>query len=185
MKEHEVIAKTALYLINERHAKIKEISTPKKHEQYIKKTLSDSVSREIIDDIKFSRKGKDIVADLDFKPGKTLKPGKTQKHLEIEAKGGTVYYNFYTSLGQFICLKKSPSTYYWFAFALPYSWRKEIRKMLRDSDRIKPIIEDIIRKYTKNGQGLWFYFVDNSGNVKKETWTKTLKKDKNDTPMYH
>ena len=171
MEEHKVIANVALYLIKEQGAEISEISIQKKqYDAYISNFLvNNGVTRNVVKNISFKRKEEDIIAHFRFSTGRK------QKYLEIEAKGGNVYYNFYTCLGQFMCLKKSPSTYYWFAYALPYSWRRQIRKMLRDSDgNIKPIINDIILKYTKRGQGLWFYFVKNDGSVVKETWKHTL-----------
>jgi hypothetical protein len=57
-------------------------------------------------------------------------------------------------LGQFIALTYSPSRYYWFAFALPETWRPEVRKVLIHNGLIKPVVQDIIIKYAHNYQGL-------------------------------
>jgi len=169
MEEHEVIAHTALHLLK-KGARITKVSVrEKKHDDHIRNfLLKNKIERNAINKIEFKRREEDIVADLRF-GGK-----KKQKQLEVEAKGGEVYYGIYTSLGQFLCLKKSPSTFYWFGFAFPFSWREPVRKALRSNDTVKPVISDIIRKYTKNGQGLWFYFVKDDGSVLQETWKKTL-----------
>jgi hypothetical protein len=174
MEEYEVIAAIVLHLIVNERAEISKISIQKiEQEQYIKNfLLFHGVDQSVIDNISFKRKEEDIVAHLSWNTGRR------QKYLEVEAKGGDTYYNFYTSLGQFICLKKSPSTYYWFAFAFPYYWRREVKKMLtNENGLIKPIVTTIVEKLTKGGQGLWFYFVKEDGTVVKETWKQTLTRD--------
>ncbi|OGB89321.1 hypothetical protein A2625_04050 [candidate division WOR-1 bacterium RIFCSPHIGHO2_01_FULL_53_15] len=172
MKEHEVIAKTLVYLIKKEQAEINSVATPKKHEKYIKKAINNAgLTKNQINLITFKQVGADIIAVLKFKSGRP------QKRIQIEAKGGNVYYGIYTALGQFICLKESPSTYHWFAFAFPLRWREKIRKwLLTPKERIKPVIRDIINLYTKNGQGLWFYFInEKTGKAIKETWETTLR----------
>jgi len=173
MEEYEVVSFLALHLIINERADISKISIQKiDQERYIKDfLLANGVDQLTIDKIAFKRKEEDIVAHLRWNTGRR------QKFLEIEAKGGKTFYNFYTSLGQFVCLKKSPSTYYWFAFAFPHYWRKEVKKMLTNEDgSIKPIITSLIIQLTKGGQGLWFYFINEDGTVLKETWKQTLKR---------
>lgn len=104
----------------------------------------------------------------------TFNQNRPQKRLTVEAKGGDVYYNIYTMLGQFLVLTKSPSSYYWFALALPASWQIKVKEYLTNDGEIKPIINDIILKYTKRGQGLYFYFVNPNGTVNRKTWRQTL-----------
>jgi len=174
MEEHEVVAAVTCHLIINKRAEVSKISIQKiEQERYIKNfLLGKGVEQSIIDNISFKRKEEDIIAHLKWNTGRR------QKYVEVEAKGGNTFYNFYTSLGQFICLKKSPSTYYWFAFALPHYWRKQVKKNLtNDNGSIKPIITTIIEKLTKGGQGLWFYFVQEDGTVIEETWKQTLTRD--------
>lgn len=180
MKEHQVIMRTALYLLKEKNAKILRMSVGQ-HRTYIKNSLlKNGVAKDAIMKIEFKGasgncvRGKglikgDIVADL------TFGEKHVQKVLQIEAKGGDVYYGIYTALGQFLVCKHSRSQYYWFAFAFPYSWRKQLRKVLRCDGKVKPVVDDIIKQYTKQGQGLWFYFVRNDGYVKQETWKHALR----------
>ena len=100
----------------------------------------------------------------------------SQRRLVVEAKGGKKHYAIYTMLGQFISDKTSSSDYHWFAFALPFTWKSKVKEyLLTEEGGIKPIIKLIMEEYTKKGSGLWFYFVDESGNVTQETWKKTLK----------
>ena len=172
MEEQKVIYYTVKYLIEKREADISQISVQKlKYDKYIIRKLKNSAIPDYkINNISFKRTEGDIIAHFKFKSSRR------QKYLVIEAKGGDVYYGLYTCLGQFICSKNSPSTYYWFGFALPYSWRIQFRKKLKNEDgtQILPIVNDIINNYTKNGQGLWFYFVKEDGTVIKETWKQTL-----------
>ncbi|MCK4307741.1 hypothetical protein KAW50_05900 [candidate division WOR-3 bacterium] len=173
MKEHEIIACTVLYLIKEKKAEIEEISarTKQNHGTIKGKLLEKGISKKIVDGIKFKCRGEDIIAYL-----KSSRTGQKEKRLGVKAKGDSSYsdkrHKLYTSLGQFICLKKSTSEYQQFIFALPYSWRDKVREMLRDSEgNEKPIIKDIMNAYT----GLYFYFVKDNGKVIPETWSKTLK----------
>ena len=177
MEEHLVIAYTALHLIDKQKAKITKISArTKRNLGAIKGILSkNGISEEIVDGIQFKCQKEDIVATR----WKKEKKGGGIK-LVIEAKGGSVSKSnkLYTALGQFICLKESLSTSNWFAFALPYSWREQVRKMLRDSNgKAKPIIDDIINIYAPSPKyyGLYFYFVKDNRKVIPETWRETLK----------
>lgn len=173
LKEHEIIAYVSTHLMSNENAEIESIALKKKsyRDLVCSHLINSSVNRGKIDSIKFKTTGDDIVAYYQFNTGKR------QRKMIIEAKGGNVFYNFYTSIGQFICGKKSPSTYYWFGFAFPFSWRKKIRKYLKNDGEINPLIKLLIKEYTKNGQGLWFYFVKSNGEIIKETWNQTLTKN--------
>jgi len=171
MEEYKIITYTALHLIKSENAIIKRICVNKKiqREYLINAFKKNGIKSDIYDKIKIKTKEEDILASLQFKTGRT------QKVIVIEAKGGSVFYNFYTMLGQFICMKKSRSTFYWFAFALPSSWEVKIKNALLDNGKMNPLISDIIKNYTKNGQGLWFYFIDEDYSVKKFNWKEFLK----------
>lgn len=170
IKEHEIIKAVIMYLIKKEKAKIKKVAIGKKYEKYIKNALRKcGVARVDIDEIGFKRAGPDIIAHLQFGQGRAI------KHLKIEAKGGSYKYGIYTALGQMACDVDSPSSYYWFGLAFPQNWRPTIRKWLvTEKFDIKPIVKDTIKLYTKSGQGLYFYFVNESGKVTKETWKQTL-----------
>lgn len=175
LKEYEVIQNVVLYLIN-KNAKIIKVSVRKKELiKSIKEFLKNNgISENVINQIEFKTEEEDIIANLRSSKMKTI------RKLVFEVKGGERFYSIYTALGQFICSKKSLSTYYWFAFAFPYSWRKEIRKKLlyknNNNNNIVPIVLDIIERYTKKGNRLYFYFVKDNGEVIKETWRQTLSK---------
>ncbi len=175
MKEYKIILHTLKYLISEEKFIPEYVSIPiLKERKFVKNKLS-KIDEELIENItKFS--GSKQIADIKgyYKHNRSTR----QRIMTIEAKGGDIFYNFYTMLGQFLTLTITPSDYHWFAFAVPLSWKEKIKNSLRHNDEIKPIINDIINKYTsqKSKQGLWFYFVDdNSGMVIKETWRKILR----------
>ena len=171
MDEKDVIKHLLIYLIKEARgrARIETCSIrTKSEEKEVKDFLTGKgIGDTIINNIEWARNKEDIRAAVYWNQGRKI------KELVIEAKGGDVFYNFYTLLGQFICSKRSPSTYYWFGFGLPISWRPKVRRYLRNA-KIKPIIYDLIQRYTKKGQGLYFYWVDEKGGVDKETWRQTL-----------
>jgi hypothetical protein len=170
MEEFKIVTYTALHLINQENAVVKQICVSNKNQkQYLLDVFKENnISIELCDKIEIKTKEEDILAYYQFKTRRT------QKVITVEAKGGDVFYNFYTMLGQFICLKKSPSSFYWFAFALPASWKTKIKNTLLNNGKIKPLISDIIKNYTKNGQGLWFYFVDDDFTIEKITWKNFL-----------
>ena len=100
----------------------------------------------------------DIRVSLDFETSRK------QKDLMIEVKGKNkrdIFYNFYTLLGQFLCKAKRISSYYWYGLGVPYSWKDKIKDKFKDNE----LIEKIYKIITKNGQGMYFYFVDDSGDV--------------------
>ncbi|MFW5928265.1 MAG: hypothetical protein ACOCSL_03595 [Thermoplasmatota archaeon] len=171
LNEHEIIASVSVYLLNEGNADIESIAVKRNsHRGFIKSKLQkNGISKKKIENITFNTKGTDINAYYEFDTGRI------QRRMIIEAKGGTTHYNLYTALGQFICSKKSPSTYYWFGFAFPYSWREKTRERLTNGGEINPIINLLLDEYTKNGQGLYFYFVKENGETTKETWRQTLR----------
>ncbi len=170
MEEYKIITYTSLHLIRCENAIIKTIclSNNIQRKFLLNVFKKNNIPYDIYNKIEIRTKEEDILAYLQFNTGRT------QKVITIEAKGGKVFYNFYTMLGQFMCLKKSPSTFYWFAFAIPSSWKLKIKKTLLYDGKIKPLISDIINNYTKNGQGLWFYFVNEDYSVEKITWKKFL-----------
>lgn len=170
MTESQVIARTLLHLIQKQNFTVESISIRTEVEtEVIKQNLRDNnVSELTINKINVYRNRADIQGH--FKHGQKNK----SRILTVEAKGGEVFYNFYTMLGQFITMKKSPSSYYWFAFALPITWKEKMKEYMMQNGKIKPIIGDIIKKYTRNGQGLYVYFVSDT-NVKKYTWGQLLK----------
>ena len=172
MIESEVIAHTAVHLIVKENFYIEKISISTIDQRRQAKEIfkMNGIEVSLIDKIDFHSNEEDIYGYY------TFKQGRPQKRLIVEAKGGNTYYNFYTMLGQFISQKKSPSSYYWFAFALPISWRDKVKNYLTINGEIKPVIHDIIERYTKSGQGLWFYFVKDNGEIVKETWKQALQK---------
>lgn len=171
MKEFEVIAHTLKYLIHDKgfipeNLSIRKISERKYVEKYL---IRENIPKALVANITFNGSDEDIKGYFHFNQNRRI------KRLVIEAKGGNIYYNIYTMLGQFLTMKKSPSSYYWFGFALPMKWENKIKNLLTHKDEVKPIIQDIIDTYTKNGQGLYFYFVDDLGKVTQKTWNKVLK----------
>lgn len=170
IKEHEIIRAVIIHLVKKEKAKIKTIAVKKKYEKGIKDALRKcGLTKEDMDEIDFKRGGPDIIAHLQFGQGRAI------KKLKIEAKGGSYKYGIYTALGQMACDVDSPSSYYWFGLAFPKSWRRTIQNWLvTEKMDIKPIVRDVIELYTKSGQGLYFYFVDENGKVMKETWRQTL-----------
>lgn len=181
MTESKVIARTLIYLIKNQGFVVDRISirTIKERQLVINELKKAGIKNSVINRInKPNGKIKNSYGNEDINGYLTFKQGRPQKRIMIEAKGGNVFYNYYTMLGQFITLKKSPSRYYWFGFALPDTWEGKIKKYMTDKDgKIKSIIMDIIEKYTKNGQGLYFYFVYSNGSVVTKTWKQTLKKN--------
>jgi hypothetical protein len=176
MKEINVIKFTLLHLINSELVKIESCSLPRKADIRLVKNflVRKRVPRELISEIEFTgKRGTDIIGRYEFKQERPI------RILIIEAKGGSYFYAIYTMFGQFICAKTSPSPYYWFGFTLPGFWRPKVRKYLINAEngRMKPIIKDLIKKYTKNGQGLYFYWVNTNGGVNKETWRQTLTRE--------
>jgi len=171
MKEIELIKAFLGCLVNDEKAKIKSCGLRRKKDINIVKSYLDylGLPAEDIDKIEFKKSGPDVIAVREFGQGRA------QKKIMVEAKGGGYFYNFYTMLGQFICYVRSPSSYYWFGFLLPTSWRDKVKRYLTlDSGEIKPIVRDIVGRYTKNGQGLYFYWVSDDRKIKRETWLQTL-----------
>ena len=170
MVESEVIAHTLIHLINNESFTPKEIAirTDREKTGVIDLLLYKGINDHIINSLKVTKSGPDIEGFFQFGQARPV------RRLKVEAKGGSVHYGLYTMLGQFITMKTSPSSYYWFAFALSASWKSVVIKYLTDKGSIKPIISDIIKSYTKKGQGLYFYFVQENGFVEKKTWTQFL-----------
>ncbi len=178
LREHEVIAYCSAFLILKK-AKINNIAVKKKHIPEVKKIIlkvlkgnrvDQKLINQMIISIKFNERSEDILG--------TYYHGRKHpnRKIIIEAKGGNVMYGIYTVLGQLICSRKSSSPYWWFGFACPKTWSKFIYNRMTSRGKIKPIISDIIKLYTRKGQGLNFYFVNENGSVESITWRRFLSK---------
>lgn len=171
MKEHQVISHLLVHLVKKKSFIPSVVSARKKSQQsMIKRALTKSkIEKRLLEGIEY-RTTKDDIAGH-FMHGKRSKDRK----LIIEAKGGSVFYNFYTMLGQLITKILSSSHYNWFAMAVPAAWEEKIKDLLTHKGKVKPIIEQIIQSHTRGGQGLWFYFVESDGTVYRKTWKQVLK----------
>ena len=169
LSEHKIIAAVAVRLIKKDKWPIAEISAKKRYHRFIKNKLSQNgIPSNIIRKIRFKTKGKDIIARPKFGTGRT------QKEVIIEAKGGTYLYAIYTAIGQMVCSLDTESSYTWFGFAFPLKWKPHIRRYLMKDDKIKPIINNIIKRCSQTKRRVFFYFVDENENVIRETWKQTL-----------
>lgn len=169
LSEHEIIAAVALHLIKKDKWKVSKISAKTVHHRFIKnELLRNGISRNVIGKIDFKTREEDILARPQFGTGRT------QKKVIIEAKGGTYLYAIYTAIGQMVCSLDTESSYTWFGFAFPLEWKRHIRRYLMKNGKIKPVINNIIKKCSKTSRRLFFYFVDKNSNVIRETWKQTL-----------
>jgi len=167
MKEYHVVLHTVFHLIKNEKFTLETLSIKsRKDKKDIEKKLKDDLA---ITGISFKREGADIGGH--FKHGKKT----IDRRLIIEAKGDTVgdkiNYNLYTVLGQLIFKMKKKSNYNWYAIAVPRSWMKNIKALFTVDGEINPVIDALIKGIIgKNGQGLWFYLVDNNKKVEKKPW---------------
>jgi len=171
MKEHQVISHLIVHLVKEKSFIPSVISARTKHGQsMIKRALTKSkTNKRLREGIEYCTRKDDIAGH--FTHGKHTKDRK----LSVEAVGGSVFYNFYTKLGQLITKIPSYSNYNWFAIAAPAAWEERIKDLLMHRGKIKPIIEQIIQSRSTRGQGLWFYFIENNGTVLRKTWKQVLR----------
>lgn len=180
LEEHEVIAYCSAFLLLKK-AKINNIAVKKQHIPQVKKIILRSLLKNKIDKklankiislIKFNKSKEDILGT--YYHGRKY----PNRRIVIEAKGGNVMYGIYTVLGQLICSRESSSSYWWFGFACPKTWAKFIYNKMISKGKIKPIIDSIIRIYTRKGQGLNFYFVDEKGDIESITWRRFLSRNR-------
>lgn len=178
--EHQVIAHCAAFLISKR-AKIDSLAIKKQHIVEVKGIIKTDLINKYefdkkkcinsINEISYNTTRHDILGA--YYHGRK----RHNKRIIIEAKGGNVMYAIYTVIGQLICSRDSPSSYWWFGFACPNTWRKYIYNKMTINKQIRPLVNEMI-KFTHNGQGLYFYFVDEPGFVERITWKRFLQRNK-------
>ena len=139
----------------------------------VRKILANGVKDNNVRNLQNRRNGPDIDGHFEFNTGRL------QRRLSIEAKGGTVRYNFRTVLGQLLELMDSPSDYRWYDLALPADWQSYVYRRLTRDGNVNAVITLVIKNFSKNGQGLYFYWVTEEGDVSQSTWRTFLKNFKN------
>lgn len=120
-----------------------------------------------IANIEFGVHGSDIIA-------RTPRIDGNRKRIFIEAKSDHNYYGIYAALGQLILNLTPPNPNLYYGLAFPATLKFKIQQYFGNGNNIKPAIVDLINRYTFDGEGLYFYFVDANFTVSRENWQDTL-----------